>query len=128
LSSYRDLLTDDVTRPSYAPFKWAGIISKEVDIAPLNSNCFDAFFIIDNPQESQKVHLGINESIIDFGGLKQEYILSGMDYELNFALASSNYPLIQQTLILHKKGPRDSILHSIESKKECPQCLRKSVR
>jgi hypothetical protein len=100
LNSITNLNDGTVRRPPIVEFKWQGMKNESVIILPIQTRCFDAFFV--EKQIPNIIHLGINPFLLDFSGFYQPYIITAPgDYELQFELASREFQSIRTRFSLH---------------------------
>ncbi len=90
LKQCTNISTGKTTVFSPVELKWKGLNTIRTIIPPKNSKDFDAFHV---PHDfPNTVYLGINNSIVDFTGIHDEYKLVGPGkFELDFVVFSLNF-------------------------------------
>lgn len=80
-------------------FKWKGVKTKAAMIPPNEYRILDALRV--SHISPTKVHLTINQFLVDFSGYQEQYILKGPNtYELDFIVFSTNFSPSTATFIL----------------------------
>ena len=99
LKQCKNLLTGKTIVFSPVELKWKGLNTIRSIVPPKNLKLFDAFYV---PNEQPNiVYFGINNSIVDFTGIRDEYKLIGPGkFELDFVVFSLNFEPTNQTFFL----------------------------
>jgi len=99
LRQCKNLLTGKTTVFSPVELKWKGLNTIRSIVPPQNFKLFDAFYVPND--EPNIVYFGINYSIVDFTGIRDEYKLIGPGkFELDFVVFSLNFEPTNQLIFL----------------------------
>jgi hypothetical protein len=123
-------------------FKWKGVHTKDVIIAPLGFRDFDAFYVVnddknDGLRNPKVIHLGYNAHLTDFTKYPEEFALLEDHYRLKFVVYSLNFPSKEQEIMVHNDGniynkddktnsqlPNNSKYHLWENRGRCNICIK----
>jgi hypothetical protein len=121
-------------------FKWKGVLTRDVIIAPSSFRDFDAFHIVNddkNDRLRKVIHLGYNAHHTDFEEYLEDFALLEDHYKLEFVVYSLNFPSKVQDIIVHNDGniynrddktnnklANNGKYHLWENRKDCDFCKK----